>query len=125
MAARHIALFFWSAVILLSLSIHGHGQIQHDFKNKVGGNMFTRLAVAAAVTHTADPAIHRGKRFVFFAGKALNAMVHRTSADSHVGSLTVLADMPDHVLSHDIPQSLLTSFSRRAESLHGEAPNQA
>lgn len=108
----------------LNACIHRPWQIQDNLKNKVRRDILPCFAFAATVAHTANSTIHSSKWFVFFTGKTLNTVIHRASTESCIDCMAVLANAPDHFLSHDIPQSFAkTSFTTGWS--YGEALNQA
>ena len=65
-------------------------------------DLFSFLALAAAVAHAADPAIHRNKGFKLLTGKALNAVGAAASFDSGINFIAMPADAFDQFLSHGV-----------------------
>ena len=93
-------------------------QIQHNFKNEMGGYMLSCFAFATTIAHTANSTIHSGKWSVFLTGKALNAVSGRASIKSSVDCVTMFANALDHFLGHDIPHSFPCAFHPLVETLN-------
>jgi hypothetical protein len=65
-------------------------------------DLFSFLALAAAIAHAADPAIHSNKGFELLTGKALNAVGAAASFNSGIDMVAMPADAFDQFLSHGV-----------------------